>query len=266
MMYRITERRQSEPDPSGARGPDDDRAVSEVVSFMLAFAMITMMIGILYAGGSVAMAELETGNQIRNAQSVFIAMDDSFGELQEGQAPKRAGAIDLDVGASLAVRNRSSIQVTVNGPGFSRSIPTRSLVYTLEERSIAYESGAVFRTNDGDDAMIGTPPELICSPSSNGSIVSIVTIVSPGGGVAAGTATVTGIQRSTQLLYPTDRAPGTVVTNVTVNVTSPRAAAWHRHLDEAPGWTDGDGDGTYACESAESVFVRQTVVEVQLQN
>lgn len=247
--------------------PSGDRGASEVVSFIITFSIITTMIGLLYTGGSVTMLEVQTSNQIQNAESVFMAMDDSFGELQEGQAPKRAGSIDLDVGASLAVIDESAVDVTVNGPGFSRTLQTRSFEYRLEDRTIAYETGGIFRSNDGDSAMIARPSGIFCSPASNGSVVSIVTLVAPNSSsVASGTATITGIQRSTTLLYPTDRNGATAVENVTIDITSPRADAWHRYLNESEGWTDDDGDGTYACESADEVFVRQTVIEVQVQN
>lgn len=256
------------PDDSPAIGdnePTRDRGASEIVSFIITFSIITTMIGLLYTAGSVSLTEIQTGDQIQNAESVFLAMDDSFGELQEGQAPKRAGSVDLDVGASLSVIDESEIDVTVNGAGFSRTLQTRSLEYRLEDRTIAYETGAIFRTNDGDSAIIGRPSGIFCSPASNGSIVSIVTLVAPNGSsVAAGTATVTGIQRSTTLLFPADRTGATAVENVTINVTSPRESAWNRYLERSGGWTDEDNDGTFVCKSADEVFIRQTVIEVQI--
>lgn len=242
-----------------------DRGVSEIVSFILTFAVITMMIGILYTGGFVTLDRLQTGNQIQNAEGVFLAMDDSFDELQEGQAPKRAGALDLDVGASLTVVNDSRINVSVNGPGYDRSFLTRSLQYRLDDRIVTYETGAVLRTNDGRSVLIGGSPDIFCSPDSNSSVISIVTLsASDGASVASGTATVTGYQRSTTLLYPADRSSPTAVDNVTINVTSPRETAWNRYFEESTGWSDDDGDGTYVCEAADRVYLRHTVVEVDI--
>ena len=243
-----------------------DRGVSEVISFVLTFSMITMMIGLLYSGGTVTMQQLQTGNQIQNAEGVFFVVADSFNELQEGQAPRRAGSLDLDVGASLAIENRSSVNVTVNGPGYTRTIPTRSLVYRLDDRKVTYETGAVFRTNDDDSVLIGEPSGIFCSPESNSSVVSVVTLVQGGSGsVASGTVTITGIQQSNRLIYPNERQPGAAVENVTINVTSTpaRDEVWEEYLRESDGWVDDDGDGTFACESADHVFVRHTVIKVQ---
>lgn len=246
------------------RSNRDDRGVSEVISFVITFSIITMMVGLLYTAGTVSMNTLQTGNQMHNAEGVFFAMSDSFTELEEGQAPRRAGSLDLDVGASIAVINESRIDVTVNGPGYSATLLTRSTDYRLEDRSITYETGAIFRSNDGNSVMVREPGGIFCSPESNASVVSVVTLVDAGdSGQAAGTVTVTGVQRSTKLLFPTDRNPTAPVENVTIDVTSPHGAAWERFLEESPGWEDEDGDGTFACESAERVFVRRTVIEVE---
>lgn len=240
------------------------RGVSEVVAFILTFSIITTMVGVLYTTGFASLDELQTGTQMRNAEGVFLAMSDSFGELQEGQAPKRAGALDLDVGATLTIRNRSSLDVAVNGAGFSETLVLGSLEYSLDRRSVIYETGAVFRTDQGQSAMIGDPPELFCSKEQRVAVISVVSIRAPGtASVASGTATVTGIQQSSTLLYPGDRTPSTI-DNVTVNVSSPTEEAWNRHFADAPGWTDSDGDGTYTCKGVDQAFVRHTVVNVRL--
>lgn len=250
----------------------EDRAVSEVVSFILTFSILTMMIGVLYTAGVVSMAQLQTGNQMQNAEGVFFAMSDSFSELQEGQAPKRAGALDLDVGASISVSNESSVDVVVNGPGYATSLRTRSLDYRLEDRAVTYETGAVFRSNDDQTALLREPGGIFCTTSadggsdeSNASVVSVVTLVAPdGASQAAGTVTVTGVQRSTTILFPTTRSPTTAVENVTIDVSSPREAAWERYLTDAPGWEDPDGDGTFVCPNVDRAYVRHTVIEVSV--
>jgi len=241
--------------------------VSEVVSFILTFSIITLMVGLLYTAGFVSMEQLQTGNQMTNAEGVFFAMADSFGELQEGQAPRRAGSLDLDVGASLSVNDGSEIHVEVNNATdttFSRTVVTRSLDYRLQKRSVTYETGAVFRTSKDNSAMVREPAGLFCSPSSNSAVVSLVTLVEPdGASVASGTATISGRQRMTTLLYPIDRSATGGIKNVTVDVTSPRASAWNQHLTEDTGWEDPNGDGTFACEGVDQVFVRHTVIEVR---
>ena len=257
------------PHPTAARSNDRraDRGVSEVVSFILTFSMITMMVGVLYTAGFVSLQQLQTGNQMQNAEGVFFAMADSFGELEEGQAPKRAGALDLDVGASVSVGNDSSIDVRVNnstGTVFDESLPLRSMHYRLDQRAVTYEAGAVFRANKGNSAMVREPGGLFCSNETDSAVVSVVTLVDPeGSSVAAGTVTVTGIQRSTQLLFPTDRNASTSVRNVTIDVASTHETAWDRYFESTDDWV-ADGSGSFVCEDVDRVYVRHSVIEVQV--
>ena len=253
-----TDRRSSTPSAS-------DRGVSEVVSFILTFSMITMMVGILYTAGFVSMEQLQTGNQMQNAEGVFFAMADSFTELQEGQAPKRAGSLDLDVGASVGVTNESTIEVEVYNETdrvFDRTLRTRSLDYRLDDRVVTYENGAVFRTNKDDTGMVRAPDGIFCSPGTNAAMVSVVTLVDlEGSSVASGTVTVTGIQQSGRLLYPTDRNRSGSLENVTVNVSSTNGAAWDRYLSDETDWDYDGGDDVHVCD--DQVFVRHTVIEIR---
>ena len=226
------------------------------------------MVGVLYTAGFVSLQELQTGNQMQNAEGVFFAMADSFEELQEGQAPKRAGSLDLDVGASLAVVNETTIEVEVNNATdtvHAESFHTQSMEYRLDERAVSYEAGAVFRSNKGQSAMVREPTGIFCSNttgSTNTTVVSIVSLVDPdGASVAAGTATVTGHQRSSRLRFPTSRNRSGTLQNVTIDVTSPREAAWNEHL--RGDWSQAGG-GEFVCRDVGQVFVRHTVIVVRV--
>lgn len=246
----------------------DDRGVTDLVAFVLSFSIIMISIGLLYTGGFSALNDLQDEEQTENAEQVFLAVADSFSELQEGQAPKRAGALDLDVGATISVLNGSTIDVTVGGAGYSEEFRTGSMEYTLEQTTVAFENGAVFRTDGGSSVMIGEPPELYCSNETGVAVVSIVTLTAPDDpSLAAGTVTITGIQRSTTLAFPDSRT-GTAVSgveNVSVNVSSPYEGAWNGHFDDAGNdWVNPDGDATYTCEDIDRAFVRHTIIEVRI--
>lgn len=224
-------------------------------------------VGLLYTAGFSSLDTLQEKEQLENAERVFTAVADSFDELQENQAPKRAGSLDLDIGATLLVTNESQLNVTVNGPDWETSIRIRSLAYQVDDTSIAYESGAVFRTDKGNTAML-VQPDVQCASSTRTAIISVVRLTNPQDrGVGSGTATITGLQRSSTLLFPNQRtgAPITGIENVTINVSSPREDGWNRYFgDSDTDWTDSNGDGIYACENVDRVFVRETVIEVRL--
>lgn len=240
-----------------------DRGVSDLIGFVLTFSVVILSVGILLTVGIDVLRDLQASTQTDNAESVFLAVADGFGELQEGQAPKRAGSLDLQIGASLTTANVSVMNVSVNGPGFESTVPMGSLRYEIENTTVAYESGGVFRTSGGNSALIGQPPELYCSNESGVAVVSIVTVVAPSDpSVSGGTATITGTTESTTLLFPENRS-APAIDNVTVEVSSSFEDAWDRHFeDSSTGWVDPDGDGVFTCEDVSQAFVRHTVIAV----
>ncbi len=242
--------------------------MSEVVAFVLSFSVIIVSVGIVYTAGIGSLTDLQAKEQTANAEQVFLAVGDSFGELQEGQAPKRAGSLDLDIGATIGVINQSEMNVTVGGASFTRTIRTRSLRYEIDETIVAYENGGVFRSDHGHSAMLGPPPEMYCSNSTDSAIVSIVRLRSEHQpSAAAGTVTIIGIQESTELLFPDSRTgpPVSGVENVSVNVSSPHEEAWKQHFENnRTDWVDPDDDDTYTCQGVGNVFIRKTVIEVRI--
>lgn len=254
-------------DSRSTTGPLADRGVSEMVAFVLSFSMIIVSVGILYTGGFGVLNDLQEVQQTENAEQVFLAVSSSFTELEQGQAPKRAGALDLDVGATITVVNQSTINISVQPAGFGNEYVTRSIEYTLGKRTVAYENGAVFREDPGGNVMLGEPPEFYCSNETNVAVVSITTIQAPNDiSLAAGTVTLTGIRRSNTLEFPTNRTgPGTNVDNLTVNVSSPHEEAWQRYFeDESNDWVNPNGDDSYTCTGIDRAFVRHTVIEVRI--
>lgn len=251
-----------------SQGVHSERGVSELVAFVLSFSMIIVSVGILYTGGFSVLNDIQDAEQTENAEQVFLAVSDSFSELQQGQAPKRAGALDLDVGATITVVNQSSINVTVPGTGFAEEYKTRSIEYTLGKRTVAYENGAVFRADQGGSVMLGEPPEFYCSNRTNVGVVSITTLQTKRGvSLSAGTVTLTGIKRANTLVFPDNRTGPSVtnVNNVSVNLSSRYEPAWNRHFDdETNDWVNPDGDDTFTCEGIDRAFVRHTVIEVRI--
>ena len=236
-----------------------------MVGFVLSFAMIILMVGLLFTSGFSSLDDYQSAQQTKNAEQVFLAVADGFSELQEGQAPKRAGSLDLDVGASLSVRDSSTITVEVNGPGFRESFTTRFLEYRYQGTTIAYENGGVIRHQDSGSVMVGQPPDIFCSNESSVAYISIVELVSQENtSIGGGTVTVTGVKQSTTLRYPQSRGSPTI-NNVTVSVDSPHQDAWNRQfISDSNDWVNSHGPDTYACEGVARVFVRHTIVEVRL--
>ena len=242
----------------------EERGVTEIVGFVLSFSIIIVSVGLLMTAGFGSLNDLQGNQQVNNAEQVFIAMSDGFADLEEGYAPSRTGLVELQGEAFLRVSNDSEIDVTVNGPGFSDTIRTRSLEYRFKGITVAYENGAVFRERNNNSVMTGSSPGFYCSNSSNVAIISLVTIEAPSEpSISGGTVSIAATQQSTKLLYPEDRTVSTVQ-NVTVEVDSPHADAWDRHFaDEDTDWVEKSKTGRASCEDVSEVFVRHSVIEIR---
>lgn len=252
-------------EPQDGQFPDGNRGISEVVGFILSFSVIILAVGLLSTAGLGSLHDLQNNQETDNARGVLLAMSEGFSELQEGQAPLRAGVIDLQGNAHLAIANTSNVTIAVNGPGYSETFPMRSFEYRSGRTTLSYENGGVFRSDGEASVMIAEPPELYCSNASSVAVVPVITIEAPTSpSVSGGTVTVTGIHRSTTLLYPDDRTPSSI-NNVTISVDSPNGDAWNDYFSAVDtDWVDPDGDQTFACENVDRAFVRQTVIEIRI--
>lgn len=233
------------------------RAVSDTLGFVLVFALMLSSITLVGTLGFSQLGEIREDEQLRSAERAFEVIDDRYAAATSGRSPVSSSSLDLRRG-SLAVETGSSVTVTVDGDP-PMTIPTNALVYRAEGETFVYETGATFRVTDVGSIVV-SEPSLRCSGDT--AVVALVTLQPEGptrqGG---GTVEVVSRQNRTSLHYPTDRSAA-ATTEVTLDVNSPYAAGWERTLDDADGWTDPEGDGTYTC-SASSVFVRQTVFRVR---
>lgn len=244
----------------------NDRAVSQVIGFVLVFSMIVASVGILYVSGVGSMTQLRTAEQVNNADRAFVAVAENFDVVHRGEAPARAGELRLN-GGTLAVGSSPGIDVSVRpdgGPEETKTLGGGTLTYALGPDTIRYENGAVFRERAGD-AVTSYRPSLRCDGSV--ALVSLVSVVPATNETAVsqtGTVLVAGRHAETTVLYPQSADGQSGTTTVTLDVpTSPTDDAWGRHLTEN-GWTDA-GSGQYTC-TAERAFVRETEIAVVIRS
>jgi hypothetical protein len=238
---------------------DDDRAVSEAIGFVIVFSIIIVSVGVIYVSGFNTVSQWRVGEQLKNAERTFEALDRNFDDIQQRGAPSRSGEVNLN-GGTLSVTNESTITVNVTGSAnFNRTIPLGALSYEYDRRHIDYENGAVFRRSPDGGVML-TQPQVSCRDDT--AVISVVTLNSTEREIT-GThvVTVSAEKRSSRVLLPKDR-PAKSVDSVNVTVDSPNQAAWDEHLASSSGWSDPEGDGSYECSGVDTVFVRQTVINV----
>lgn len=239
---------------SGLRS--DDRAVSELIGYVLAFSIMIASVGVVYTGGLGAVVEYQQDERETNAERAFVALAESLNDLQRGDAPARNGEIRLAEG-TLSIQDGPRISVVVDGANGSVEVyedEVGALSYAVGNTRVAYVTGGVLR-EDGDAGSIAADPPVACEDGS--AVVSLVTLKAGDATARAGQGSVLieAQKGSTRVLYPTGSDADASSVELSIDENS---AAWTRALSEA-GWEESGGDLT--CE-ADRVVVRRTSVTV----
>lgn len=244
----------------------NDRAISELIGFVLIFSIIVTGATLALTVGESGLDEIRTFEQQENAERAFVLLGQNFAELEHSRSESVSGTIDLNDG-QVWYENESSVDVTVeNATGETRefTLPMGSVVYEVDGATVRYESGLVVRA-DGDNGVEKSAPRFSCR--DGGSFLSVVTLNGDDASqFGSGTVQISARSSGSSLAYPHNRSgpwDATDAAAVTIDVDSPRAAVWERHLDEN-GWSETATDGEYECGTtgSDSVYVRQTTANV----
>ena len=230
---------------SGSRGR---RGVSEVVGFVLVFAVVFAGVGAVYAGGFDALSAVEDRQQVASAERAFLVLSESVDDVRSGTVGRTwvvspgTGRLQVDPGPA----------VTIRGNGSTRRIETSALTYRADGTRITHEAGGVFRV-DGGDSVVRHEPAVACRPGAGVSIISVATLRADRAAIDADGPVEVTLRPTSTTSWRADRA--------TVNVTTSAAReAWSRHLERS-GWNETDA-GTYGCD-ADRTVIRRTTVRVR---
>jgi hypothetical protein len=252
-----------------------DRGLSDVVAFTIVFGIIVSSVAIVSVVGFSTLQDVQTSEQGLNAQRAFQSVGDNLGELGAGQTPARTSEIDAQDGTIRISTLSSGPEMTVTvDDGASETVlndrPIGSLTYELPsiDRTIGIESGAVFNREDSGAVMIESPRFVCRKPSSGESsaIVSVMVLAPTEGaqGQSGSDVQIRGsYNASSRLLY--SNVDGTNKDVSVEVVDSQFDSAWESGVadsDGSGGWTVNSGAAE--CNGVENVFVRLTVVNVEL--
>lgn len=243
-----------------------DRAVSDLLAFVLVFGVIITSVGVVYVFGIGALGDAQAAQQDQNAVHAFESMGASFNDLQTNRGQERLSELNPR-GARMSI-DEDAPELRVNGTTETVNLSVGAIHYDNDNTRISYELGAVFRSDDENSVMI-REPEFVCrnTGSETRAIVSFVDIERDGP-VAIGsdsTMQIGGIQKGQQA-YTHD---GNDI-EITIRDSS-HTDAWVRYFDQDDnGWsvtTSNDDEVTAECgvDSDDSVVVRGTDVELSLE-
>ncbi|GAA0509979.1 hypothetical protein SAMN04488066_108101 [Halorubrum aquaticum] len=250
----------------------DDRAVSDVVGYVLVFALVTATIASVFAVGMTGLEDRRNAERVENVERAFDVFDDNLRDVQRYGDPSRATEIRLS-GGELSLSSTTNVtveQVDSSGAriGNHTTRTVHAVTYTRGETTIGYDAGARFRT-DGDSTLFRSTPRFVSTAGETNRTVLPVVRTRPGDGPSAAdgegtvqiTATASDVKR---FEFPEE---GLDPHAIRIRIESPRADAWERYLDETEGFTvdstETSGDVVVAdIDRDEAVYVRVIVVDV----
>ena len=140
----------------------NSRAVSDVVGFVLVFALITATVAAVYTAGFTGLTHARQNEQVNNAERAFDVLAHNVGDVYRRGAPSRATEIRLN-GAKLGFGREMRVTVTATNTSNASDNGTyvmnaQPLVYTGTDSSkLVYVDGAVIRSDGRASAMLQKP-------------------------------------------------------------------------------------------------------------
>lgn len=222
--------------PGGSGGPTgDDRAVSDLVGFILVFSLVVSVVAIISIAGLDTLQSARDAEQTNNAERAFEVLSDNVDDVIERGAPSRATEISLNDNA-VALGEETTIEIRdpdegSGDPSFliNRTFKVRPVIYDAGDTELVYVMGAVFRDErEGGTILDSWSPVL----EPGRTHIPVVNTKSTTGGTQS-------VQSSTVLVRTVSNQRVLEVANesasfddVWINVTSPRQDLWFRMLDE----------------------------------
>jgi len=241
---------------------DDDRAVSDVLAFILVFGIILSSVALLATVGFQSMRDYQEGEQLRNAERAMEALAVNFDSvLRQDGVEKRYGELSLREGTVSTGSSGTNLTILVNNSSSTVSanpVDLGEFTYETGDTTLAYEGGGVVRAGETGSAVVKRP-QLTCRPESDTVVISVIAVdasdrsILSSGGIGV---TMTERQRETQI------EDG--VSNVSVRLNTTYERAWNASLQRS-GWeTTGtaSGDVLATCDDSSRVVV--TVVEADV--
>lgn len=234
-----------------------DRAQSEVVGFVLVFALVVSTVSVATVAGFGGLQDARDYQRSHNAERAFEVLASGIDDVAAEGAPSRQVEMVAD-DAQVFVGDPVTITVAVDG-GDTESVTVHPIVYRGPDGArLVYTAGAVIR-EDPAGAVVLREPDFALSEER--AVVRLVqTRNEEGANVGGGTVRV-------QADAVDDRAVFANATSqdLTLTVESPRAGVWERYFE-----TNEDLDctataDTVTCEvTSDAVHVTVSEVAVDL--
>jgi hypothetical protein len=270
--------------PSGfVAGDQHDSGASDIIAFVLMFAIIILGVGIVSLGAFGDLAEFSDREQVESGERGLAAAASTLDSLHRQDDTRRK--FNIAPGEGTVFLNSSTINVNVTDSKYERlnmTVQTNSLEHLFRRSpndvTLAYESGAVFRS---PGVRARYPPSLECVPDET-AIVSLVNLTGAnfniGGGESSppplnprglpGESPVADLGQTLIFSAELQNRQREVATfsddeSIRLNVSaSANPQQWESYLDDQ-GWDEVD-DFLWECKDVDRALVRVTTIELSL--
>ena len=252
----------------------DDRGVSEVVAFILVFAIILGSVGLLYSTAFGAMLDYQENERETNAVRAMDALTENFNDVvRRNGVNERYGELSLREGAVATADDGTTVTVTVtDDSGDETTLGTDpggrfagygdgtaelgAFAYESDDGTIAYEGGGLVRGDETGSAVV-REPRIRCNEERKSAVVSLVAISAEDRSIRTSTGlgvTMTVKNRSSAVYT------GEEVDTVEISVDTEYEDAWNAVLS----WDDTDLAATCGSDDGLDRLV-VTIVEADIQ-
>lgn len=248
------------------------RGISDVVGYILVFSLVVSVVGIVSVAGFTSLDGVRNAEQVNNAERAFDVLADNMRDVYAKGAPSRATEISLSE-ASLRTTGTVTINVTARNTttdeNFTVEKDAQPLVWSgNRDTNLVYSLGATIRQESDSGVVLETGPSRY---DTDRAVVQIVQTRAEGRQYGGSTYRVRAVRPSVSTVVMVSE-DADKYDNLWVNVTSPRADTWRRHLERYPD-TDcsvvtlpGDETETATCKFSDrdSVYVTLTRIDVSV--
>jgi hypothetical protein len=204
-----------------------ERAVSEVLSYILIFGVVMTAISIVYSQVYTSTVETSQKFKVEGIRESFKKIYNVFVLSVYGGAALQQIQIELQ-GGTISVENCTYVSINIGNEPYS--IYTKSLNYQLGNYRISFENGALWESYYGYNRSVQTPSIYIKSvqvPQASGVDQVFVIVINE----IDGDVTVSG-EGSIVIIFNSSLQSSALYKekDVTINITSPFADLWEGYF------------------------------------
>jgi hypothetical protein len=213
-----------------------ERAVSDVIGFVLVFALVASTVAIVSVSGLSSLEAARDAEQVDNAERAFDVLADNMADIYGEGAPSRATEISLEE-SRLETGDPVTVNITrVTASGTqTNNFTSLPIVYVgRNDERVVYSNGAVLREQRQGGLVVEDPPLLL---SSERVVIPVVQTRAADRRNLSVSGTTVRIRAEKALRAPLISQPEAPAQDVILNVTTPRNEIWKRYLDRQPDTT-----------------------------